>query len=377
MKALSCAFWAFILIVIAGCGGSSTAPQIDLVYAAGQGQNAIQGFSLRQDGTLQALTVSSFGTNPRPVALAFTPAKTFVYVANDTSNTVSGFSVDHTSGVLTPVGTAVPPTPICPATLPPTVTCSTPINVGVSSNGQFLFSLNQGSSNISVFNIDARGLLSPVAGSPFPAPANPQFMAVSPNANFVYVSAANTIVTLPFSTSGVIGAAASTFTSPTAGATIKGTAIDNKGQFLYATDSTNNQLLSLSVQSSGVLSLVGPPSATGTTPVNAAVDFTGNFVYSSNQGSNDVSAFKANAGVLTAVSGSPFITAATGATGVALTTAPGYLTTDTTNGFLLVSNTGTRSITVFGIDPTNGSLVQAPNSPFGQAFAPDWILVSN
>ena len=379
MKALICALLGFALAVIGGCGSSTkTFPQISLVYASGSGTNAVQGFSLKQNGELTALNVNSFSTNPRPVSMALTPSKNFVYVANDTSNTVSGFSLDHTSGLLTPVGTAVPPSPICPANVP----CSTPISVGVSSDGQFLFVLNQGNptavptaipANISVFSVDARGLLTQVAGSPFAAPASPQFMVVSPNAAFIYVSAANTVVALPFSAGGAVGAPVSTFTSPSAGATIAGTTIDSKG-FLYATDSTNNQLLVLSGQSTGTLTQVGAPVATGTKPVNVAANSTGTVVYVSNQGSNNISGFQANAGALTPVANSPFITAGSGATGSALLTAPGFLIFDASNTYLLVSNTGTKAIAVFLIDPATGSAFQVTDSPFGQTLSADWLI---
>jgi 6-phosphogluconolactonase (cycloisomerase 2 family) len=365
MRAFTCAFLALILALTLACGSSSkTFPQVSFVYVSGQSANAVQALSLRQNGQLQALSVSTFPTNPRPSSMALTPAKNFLYVANDTANTVSGFSLDHTTGVLNPVGTAVTPSPVG----------TTPISVGVSSNGQFLFVLNQGSSNISVFSIDTRGLLTPVAGSPFPAPANPQFMLVSPSASFVYISAGNTIATLPFSATGAIGAAVSTFTSPSAGATIQGTAIDSKGQFLYATDSTNNQLLVLSPQPSGALTQVGSPAPTGTKPVNVAVNSSGNLVYVSNQGSNDVTGYQVNAGALTLVTGSPFATGGSGASGNALLTAPGYLIFDASNTFLLVCNTNTRSIAVFLIDTTTGAALPVTDSPFGQGTAPTWLV---
>ena len=124
----------------------------------------IHAFSEKSTGDLSPLAVSSFATIPRPVSIALHPSKNFLYVPNQTSNTVSGFTIDHTAGVLTPIGTALPPTPVCNPGV-----CSNPIGVAVNSGGQFLFVLNQGSASpavpasISVFNIDqTRGLLSPV-----------------------------------------------------------------------------------------------------------------------------------------------------------------------------------------------------------------------
>ena len=164
----------FMAVILCGCLGSSsssTAPTLAFAYVVGQGDNGIRGFSEKTTGELQPLPIFSFATSPRPVSIALHPSKNFLYVPNLTSNTVAGFNIDHEAGVLTPVGTAVPPTPACTA---PAV-CSNPVSAAVSSSGQFLFLLNQGASpsvpsSISVFSIDtARGLLTPVAGRHFPS----------------------------------------------------------------------------------------------------------------------------------------------------------------------------------------------------------------
>ena len=168
MKALFTITLLFIAVFLSGCLGSSsssTAPTLAFVYVVGQGDNGIRAFSEKSTGDLSPLPVGSFSTVPRPVSIALHPSKNFLYVPNQTSNTVSGFTIDHSAGVLTPIGTALSPTPVCGPGV-----CSNPIGVAVNSGGQFLFVLNQGSASpavaasISVFNIDqARGLLSPAA----------------------------------------------------------------------------------------------------------------------------------------------------------------------------------------------------------------------
>jgi 6-phosphogluconolactonase (cycloisomerase 2 family) len=143
--------------------------------------------------------------------------------------------------------------------------------------------------------------------------------------------------------------------------------IDSKGQFMYAADSANNNVVSLSIAPSGALAEVaGSPFAAGTQPVAVAVDATGTFVYVSNAGSNNVSAFKSSSGALTQVAGSPFTTQGTGTVAV---TQPGFLIVDATNTFLLVSNVATRAIAAFGINAADGTLVPVTSSPFGQLIA--------
>src|SRR4029077_5229160 len=295
MKALISSVSLIMIVLLSGCIGSSkrsTAPNLAFVYVVGEGSNVIQALAEKSTGELSSLPLPSFGTSPRPVAMALHPSKNFIYVANLTSNTVSGFSVDHVNGVLTPIGTALPPTPVCANSS----VCSNPLGLGVNSNGQFLFVLNQGAvapatpapATISVFSIDtARGLLTPIAGSPFlfaslVAP-NPQFLAVSPSAGLVYVSngASGTISGFLIGANGTLSELAG---SPfSAGANIAGITIDTKGQFLYAADSGNNKIASFSIQSSGALTPVaGSPFATDLGPVSIAVDSKGSFLFSAN-----------------------------------------------------------------------------------------------
>jgi 6-phosphogluconolactonase len=378
----------FMAVILSGCLGSSshsTAPTLAFAYVVGQGDNGIRGFAEKTTGELQGLPVFSFATSPRPVSIALHPSKNFLYVPNLTSNTVSGFNIDHVSGVLTPVGTAVPPTPACASGV-----CSNPVSAAVNSAGTFLFLLNQGTpasgptpaiaSSISVFSIDTtRGLLTPVAGSPFPFASlsvpNPQFIVASPTAGFVYVSdgASGTISMFSVGAAGNLTEIAPAL-SIGAGATVAGIAIDSKGQFLYATDSANNKVASFSIAAGGGLTPVaGSPFNAGTKPVAVAVDSTNTFLYAANQGSNNVSAFKINAGALTEISGSPYAVITTGTVG---TPQPIFLTVDVSNTFLYVANLGTSSISAFGIKATDGTLGLLTLSPFQQAIQPLWIVTT-
>ena len=380
MKALFTITLLFIVVLISGCLGSSsssTAPTLAFLYVVGQGDNAIHALDEKSTGDLVPLAVSSFPTIPRPVSIALHPSRNFLYVPNETSNTVSGYTIDHTAGVLTPIGTALSPTPVCNPGV-----CSNPIGVAINSGGQFLFVLNQGSASpavpasISVFSIDqTRGLLSPVSGAPFVfaslAAPNPQFLAISPTQGFLYVSngAAGNISAFAIGAGGGLTEISGSPFSLGAGATAAGLAIDSKGQFLYAADSANNKIASFNV-AGGPLAAVGSFSA-GTKPVAVTVDNTSSFVYSANQGSNDVSAFKAASGALTQVAGSPYLVQPTGSIG---TPQPIFLTVDVSNSFLYVANFGSSSISAFGIKASDGSLGLITDSPFIQGIAPLWIL---
>jgi len=384
MKALFTITLLFIIVLLNGCLGSSsssTAPTLAFLYFVGQGDNSIHAVDEKSTGDLQASAISTFATSPRPVSIALHPSRNFLYVPNLTSNTVSGFSIDHTTGVLTPIGTALPPTPVCASVS----VCSNPIVAAVNSGGQFLFVLNQGSASpsvpasISVFGIDqTRGLLTAVSGSPFAfaslvAP-NPQFMAVSPTQGFLYVSngAAGNISAFAIGASGTLTELSGSPFSVGAGAIAAGFAIDPKGQFLYAADSANNKIASFNV-AGGPLGPVGSFPA-GTQPVAVAVDATSTFVYSANHVSNDVSAFKSTSGALTQVAGSPYAVQPNGSTG---TPQPIFLTVDVSNSFLYVANSGSSTISAFGIKSSDGTLGLIANSPFFQAIDPTWRRITH
>jgi len=377
MKALFTVTLLFIAVLLSGCLGSSkssTAPTLAFLYVVGQGDNAIHAFSEKSTGDLSPLAVSSFSTVPRPVSIALHPSRNFLYVPNESSNTVSGFTIDHAAGVLAPIGTAQPPTPVCNPGV-----CSNPIGVAVNSGGQFLFVLNQGSASpavpasISVFNIDqTRGLLSPASFTTLTVPS-PQFMTVSPTQGFLYISngTAGNISAFAIGTNGALTELGGSPFSLGAGAVAAGLAIDPKGQFLYAADSANNKVASFNV-AGGPLAAVGSFAA-GTKPVAVTVDSTSTFVYSANQGSNDVSAFKAASGALTQVTGSPYLVQPTGSIG---TPQPTFLAVDPSNTFLYVANTGSSSISAFGIKAADGTLGLITNSPFIQGIEPLWIVIT-
>jgi 6-phosphogluconolactonase len=376
MKALFTITLLFIAVLLSGCLGSSsssTAPTLAFVYVVGQGDNGIRAFSEKSTGDLQQLAVGSFQTVPRPVSIALHPSKNFLYVPNLTSNTVSGFTIDHAAGVLAPIGTALSPTPVCGPGV-----CSNPIGVAVNSGGQFLFVLNQGSApsvsaSISVFNIDqTRGLLSPASFTTLTA-TSPQFLAISPTQGFLYVSngAAGNISAFAIGTNGALTELSGSPFSLGAGATAAGLAVDPKGQVLYAADSANNKIASFNV-AGGPLAAVGSVPA-GTNPVAVAVDSTSSFVYSANHGSNDVSAFKSASGALTQVAGSPYLVQPSGSVG---TPQPIFLTVDVSNTFLYVANFGSSSISAFGIKASDGTLALITNSPFIQSIEPLWIVTT-
>ncbi|MGH9536999.1 MAG: lactonase family protein [Terriglobales bacterium] len=192
---------------VTAVSGSTTAGSIPLsmaidsgghfLFVANQGlqcnsaSGTISVFSIK-DTTLTEVAGSPFTaaaplapTDPGPSGIAVTPDGKFVYVANEFDGTVTGFSVDTTSGTLTRGATLLAGT--------------APAGVGMTPDGGFLYVANSGSSNVSAFSIcnqvvtncndpnNPDGSLNVIAGSPFPAGLGPAFAIPAPSGKFLFV----------------------------------------------------------------------------------------------------------------------------------------------------------------------------------------------
>lgn len=117
---------------------------------------------------------------PPPPSLATSSA--LVYVANSSSNDISGFAVNNLGDPGNVVGGAVlSPVPGSPFSMP-----SSPTGLAVDSSGSFLV-VADASSKISVFQINKNtGQLTPAPGSPYPVSNQPRSLAV--HTSFVYVA---------------------------------------------------------------------------------------------------------------------------------------------------------------------------------------------
>ena len=204
--------------------------------------------------TLVNVTGSPFATGNVPYAVAVTPDGAYVLVANRNSNTISVFSMNATTGFLTPVAGS------------PFASAGSPEKLIVTPNGEYVYCLNEFNRTITAYSINLMtGMLAAVAGSPFSTGNNPHFIAVS-----------------------------------------------KAGIYLFVTNSIDSNISVFSINyATGFLTQVaGSPFATGDFPCAVAVTPDGAHVLVTNTVDSTVSAFSRNAttGFLTPVAGSPFAT---------------------------------------------------------------------
>jgi 6-phosphogluconolactonase len=368
---------ATALVVIPG------ALRAQFVYVANSGSVTISGYTI--NGTTGAFTPTSgspYSTDPHasPESVAVDPSGKFAYVAN-VNGTVSGYAIDSTTGVLTPIeGSPFP-------------AGGQPGFVTVDPNGRFVYVANLTSNNISAYTIDrSTGELAALPGSPFPAGEEPGSLAVHPSGRFLYVT--NFSSQLPFgSVSGYTidsasGSLAAIPGSPfAAGSTPRSVSVDPSGKFAYVANGSGNSVSAYTINSdTGALTTIpGSPFPTGAYPFSVAVDPTGKFAYVANFTSGSgtpvpgsVSGYTINSdtGALTAIAGSPF------PAGVQ----PGFITVDPNGKFVYAvnstqaTNTGivplTGSVSGYVITQSTGVLTAIPGSPFLAGIYPASMAIT-
>ena len=281
-----------------------------LLYIANSGSGTISGFGFNADtGALQTLPGSptAAATGVRQLALCpgnggATPPK-FLYAAADSA--VLGYNITGT-GQLTPAAGS------------PFTAGAQPAAVLTDSGCSFVFVANRGSSDISVFSVNSSsGLLTPVPGSPFPAGAAPVALAMGDGFLFAANSGSNDVSVFNVNTSvgsgggfltEVVGSPFPVGASPSALLYVSPT--------LYIADSGSGDVTALTValDTGRLTPVVGSPFLTGTQPM-AMIAFSPpasnvaqqTFLYVANAGSNNLSGFTIGTdGALTVVQGFPF-----------------------------------------------------------------------
>lgn len=150
----------------------------------------VSGFSVgATDGSLTPIGGSPFATGSFPRTISIDPAGKFLYVtisssSMGTSTSVYGYTIDAASGGLT----AIPGSPF--------IAGENPVSAAVDASGRFLFVANNANTangnSVSAFSIDPdTGVLTAVPGSPFTASPFPLFVAADPSGQYVYVGLDN------------------------------------------------------------------------------------------------------------------------------------------------------------------------------------------
>lgn len=242
-------------------------------------------------GLLTPTTPAMVATGFFPQGIAIDPSGRFVYTANSDDNTISMFTVDQLTGILAPTD---------PASIfvPPVFTSrsldSSPGSVTADPTGHFIYVIDQDNGSISSFNVNANtGILTPTTPSGVVSGAYPLGLIVDPTDKFAYVpdEVENSIDMYTVDASTGILTPNPAFSVP--GGNQPGwIAIHPSSKFVYVVNRSDNDIFTYDVDpTSGTLSYKSSIS-TGVAPYPITLDVLGNFAYVGNQQENTVSIFK-------------------------------------------------------------------------------------
>ena len=137
----------------------AVAPRGVFVYVTDSASNQIIGYTVGTGGALTAMTNGPFATGSLPVAITIDPRGSFLYVSNQNDNSLGSYAINSAGGSLSAVsGTA---TVLVEGTQPNCVTIENALGV-------YLYVSNFLSNTISGFQLNATtGVLSKIRNSPY------------------------------------------------------------------------------------------------------------------------------------------------------------------------------------------------------------------
>ena len=240
-------------IAEAGVGTTSVAvhPSGKFAYAAmARFNNAIWTYNIDPASGALTSTQTVAGAIEGTTSVAVHPSGKFVYTTNGalligvagSSNSVSTYAIDATTGALTFKGT------IAAGTLPS--------SVAVDPSGKFAYVANSNSDNVSMYTIDATtGLLTSLGE--IDAGWSPSSVAVDPSGKFAYVTNAKSNNVSMYTIDATTGALTLAGTGD-AGRSPLSIAVDPSGKFAYVANAdSNNVSMYIIDPTTGALTLIG------------------------------------------------------------------------------------------------------------------------
>jgi 6-phosphogluconolactonase (cycloisomerase 2 family) len=213
-------------------------------------------------GALSVVAGSPFTVNQPAFMVASHPSGKFLYTADLSSviggftlQSVSGFSIDASSGALSPL-------PNSPYGVPAN---SRVLGLTIHPSGKFVYAPTGAAVGILGWSVDQSGALTPLSGSPFQAGVNAIGGSFDPTGKFLYLCGGAGGGILGYSVDSSSGSLTPLPGSPfAAGTTLGSPTVDPSGRFLLAGDFTNHAMAEFSLDSvTGVLTSAGSTATSG------------------------------------------------------------------------------------------------------------------
>ncbi len=289
------------------------------LYAANGGSNRISIYSI-DPGTGNLIGYAPIYAGMHPRSIVFDPSGQFVYVTNSDTNDISAFVLNSAGGITpTPLlcggGSGCNGNNFAAGTFP--------MAFAVSANGKFAYAVNDNSSDISAYTLDAVsgaltaipcGMGSVCNGNNFLTGTNPYSISIDPSSQYAYVANANSNNISAFAINASTGALVPVVCGSGNGCSGSNFASGNfptfvtvapSGKFVYVVNNGSDTLSAYAINAgTGALSLIpcsgstgcsGEHYLTGALPYSFTIDPSGKFAYVPNQGSNNVSIYRISA----------------------------------------------------------------------------------
>jgi len=331
------------------------------------GANSISAFSA--SGALTPVAGSPFATGGTGSGRGYyasngitaTVVGNFLYASDPVTNDIAAFSINTSTGVLTPV----PGSPFVYGS----EGASNPVGISlaVTPNGQFLYAGDANTGDVWGFSIAENGALTSLDGSPFVTPGSPDGINVTRDGKYLAVAMGSADLGVAMFTIGSGGALTAVGNSPFSIGNTTYVDINCQSNLLFASSATEGEtVVGVETVTNGALSpITGSPFAFNGLNSNVGVlSPNDNFLFVSNQLGNTVTSLSVAAGGgLAQVAGSPFANSGTGF--------PTLMGTNQAGTLLYVVNDGYSSdntVSAFGIG-SNGALTLLSGSPFDTGAA--------
>ena len=229
-------------------------PSGRFVYATDEDNDRIAMFAVDETtGELRPLVPGTVTTGRIPVSVMVHPNGRFAYVANSGEDTIGVYAIDDTTGVLTEI-------PGNLFTLP--ADAAIPSVLAIDPRGEFAYlgSTSATSESISLFAVNPTTGALTLLGTPLDIGGqNPEDIAVHPSGQFVYVVVGIENLVSAFAR---VGNTLTYVDSFEVGESPSGVAVDVTGKFAYVTNTNDHTISIFSInQETGVLTPRGAPFA--------------------------------------------------------------------------------------------------------------------
>ena len=244
------------------------------VYASSPVDNTLSMFTINAStGALSPIAGGKTPTGSQPIGVTTDPAGKYAYVANWGDGTISAYTIDPVTGSLIANGIVAADANVRRLRVDPT--------------GRFLYAVNQMSNSVSMYRIGADGRLT--SNATIATDIQPLDIAIDPLGRSVYVADFNNGVvnTYQVNADGTLAVWGLTIAEHAVSITI-----DPTGKFVYVADRTEGAISPFSVASNGTLTFPLGPMGIAATPVSVVADPTGRYLFVVTNGPDEVRSYQ-------------------------------------------------------------------------------------